>query len=192
MFFVSKGNLFDVYCIKCCSPAQFIWVLVWLWSDWSFLFDYHQTDVRRWAHMQSGRKCCSPAHLSESVSPCRSVCIVLNRKGGKWLTLSTLGKIFSRRYIEIFFLIFSQKTGFEISIGDNLHEISNPVFREKKKKKKNHQFVVCWISPETGKGQSNGHRRSSFVVTLMTNLSVMFITSLSIVSFYNKNEQKTS
>ena len=32
----------------------------------------------------------------------------------------------------IFFFHFSQKTGFDIScIGDNLHEISNPVFWEK-------------------------------------------------------------
>ena len=29
--------------------------------------------------------------------------------------LSTLGKIFSRRHFEIFFLFFSQKTGFDIS-----------------------------------------------------------------------------
>ena len=29
--------------------------------------------------------------------------------------LSTLGKIFSRQHFEIFFLIFSQKTGFDIS-----------------------------------------------------------------------------
>ena len=68
--------------------------------------------------------------------------------------LSTLGKIFSRLHFEIFFSHFSQETGFDIScklspveticmkcqilfemqiifIGDNLHEISNPVFWEK-------------------------------------------------------------
>ena len=36
-----------------------------------------------------------------------------------------------------------------VSIGDNLHEMSNPVFWEKKEK--NHQFVVCWICPEHAK-----------------------------------------
>ena len=37
-----------------------------------------------------------------------------------------------------------------ISNGDNLHEMSNPVFWENKKKYR--LFVVCWISPESGKG----------------------------------------
>ena len=52
------------------------------------------------------------------------------------LTLRTLGKIFSRRHSEIFFL-FSQKTVFDISckllqiVGDNLREMSKPVFWEK-------------------------------------------------------------
>ena len=45
---------------------------------------------------------------------------------------STLGKIFSRWHIEIFFLFFPE-TGFDMSCkivfnGDNLHEMSNPVF----------------------------------------------------------------
>ena len=39
-----------------------------------------------------------------------------------------------------FFLIFPRKTGFDIScklspLGDNLHEMSNPVFLEKEEKK---------------------------------------------------------
>ena len=53
------------------------------------------------------------------------------------LTFSTLGKIFSRQYIEIyiFFLVF-QEIKFRhfmqiVSIGDDLHEQSNPVFSEK-------------------------------------------------------------
>ena len=47
---------------------------------------------------------------------------------GEFLMLSTLGKIFSRQHFEIF-SYFSQKSGFDISInGDNLHELSNPVF----------------------------------------------------------------
>ena len=51
----------------------------------------------------------------------------------KSLTLSVLGKIFSRRHFEIFFL-FSKKTGFKVSCnGDNLHVMSKPVFWENKK-----------------------------------------------------------
>ena len=34
--------------------------------------------------------------------------------------------------------------------GDSLHEMSNPVFWEKYEKYD--QFVVCLISPESGKG----------------------------------------
>ena len=66
------------------------------------------------------------------------------------LTLSTLDKIFSRRHIEIIFLFFPENQIWQfmqvVSIGDNLHEMSNPVFWEKY-----HQFVVSWISPESGK-----------------------------------------
>ena len=50
----------------------------------------------------------------------------------KNLMLSILGKNFSRQYIEIFFLAFPENR-FQhfiqlVSNGDNLHEISNPVF----------------------------------------------------------------
>ena len=46
------------------------------------------------------------------------------------LTLSTLGKIFSRRHFEIFFLIFPRKQDltFHANCLDNLHEMSYPVF----------------------------------------------------------------
>ena len=37
-----------------------------------------------------------------------------------------------------------------VSIGDNLHEMSNPVFWEKYEKY--HQYVVGRIGPESGKG----------------------------------------
>ena len=47
------------------------------------------------------------------------------------LTLCTLDKIFSRRHLEIFFSYFFMQT---ISIGDSLHEMSNPVFWEKIRK----------------------------------------------------------
>ena len=63
-----------------------------------------------------------------------------------YLTLSTLGKNFSRRHIEIFvcLFVFPQKIGFEIPVnwGDNLHEKSNPVFLGKIRKQY-HQFDVC-------------------------------------------------
>ena len=32
-----------------------------------------------------------------------------------------------------------------VSLGDNLHEMPNPIFYEKKKKKYD-QLVICWIS----------------------------------------------
>ena len=35
-----------------------------------------------------------------------------------------------------------------VSLGDNLYEMPKPIFWEKLKKKKNNQFVVCWICPE--------------------------------------------
>ena len=38
-----------------------------------------------------------------------------------------------------------------VSNGDNMHEMSNSIFWGKKKI---HQFVVCWISPENGKGKA--------------------------------------
>ena len=48
------------------------------------------------------------------------------------LTLSTLGKIFSRQHFEIFFLFFPKNRIWHliqtVFIGDNLHEMSNPVF----------------------------------------------------------------
>ena len=36
-----------------------------------------------------------------------------------------------------------------VSNGDNLHEMSSPVFWEKNKKNITN-FVVCWISQESG------------------------------------------
>ena len=58
-----------------------------------------------------------------------------NHDESKDLTLSTLGKIFSRRHFEIFFLFFPENRIWHfmqiVSLGDNLHEMSNPVFWEK-------------------------------------------------------------
>ena len=53
------------------------------------------------------------------------------------LTLSILAKIFSRQHIEVCFLIFPRKQDLtfhaSVSNGDNLHEMSSPVFWENKK-----------------------------------------------------------
>ena len=51
------------------------------------------------------------------------------------LTLSTLGNIFGRLYFQMFFLFFPDNRIWYfmqiVSIGDNFHEMSNPVFWEK-------------------------------------------------------------
>ena len=39
-----------------------------------------------------------------------------------------------------------------VSSGDNLHEMSELIFWKKKNNNKKYQFVICWISPECGKG----------------------------------------
>ena len=65
-----------------------------------------------------------------------------NAKSGKCtlniklnLMLCTLGKIFSRRHTEIFFLFSTENRIWLfmqiVSNGDNLHEMSNPVSWEK-------------------------------------------------------------
>ena len=57
--------------------------------------------------------------------------------------LCMLGKIFSRWHFDIFFLENSIWQSVRIiSLGDNLHEVSDPIFKEKQEK---YQFVVCWI-----------------------------------------------
>ena len=66
------------------------------------------------------------------------------------LKLNILGNNFSRRHFEIFISCFSQQIVFGISyklfLGDNLHEVSEPIFWIKNEKKYN-SFVVCWICP---------------------------------------------
>ena len=64
-------------------------------------------------------------------------------------------KYFNRRHIEIFFFFFSSENRFDVwgklssMDGDNMHEMSNPVYG--KNKKKCYQFVVCWICQESSK-----------------------------------------
>ena len=56
------------------------------------------------------------------------------------ITLSTLGKIFSRRHFEIFFSFFQEnRICFSCKLSP-LHEMSNPMFFCNKK---NNEFVVC-------------------------------------------------
>ena len=62
-----------------------------------------------------------------------------------FLTLSTLGKIFSRHFH--FFLLFFPENRFWhfmhiVPIGDSLYEISKPIFLENKKNI--YQNVICW------------------------------------------------
>ena len=70
--------------------------------------------------------------------------------------LGTLNKIFRWYFDFIFFLFFLGNRIWHfmqtVSIGDNLHEMSNPVFWLIKNKKKNDLFVICWTCPESDKG----------------------------------------
>ena len=76
------------------------------------------------------------------------------------LTLSMLGKNFSRRQIDdVFFFLFSpeNRACYSMQIAswrDNLHEMSKPIFWRKKLEKQ-HQFVVCWFRPELPRRQLN-------------------------------------
>ena len=51
----------------------------------------------------------------------------MNSSKGPPLWLCMLGKNFSRQHFEIF-------SYFSLKIGDNLHEVSDPIFKENKKK----------------------------------------------------------
>ena len=66
------------------------------------------------------------------------------------LTFTILGANLAENKLVIFFLVFPENRIWHfmqiISIGDNLHEMLNPVFMEKYEKI--HQFVICWISSE--------------------------------------------
>ena len=52
---------------------------------------------------------------------------------GFWLTINTLhaGKNFQQWHFEIFFLIFLENRIWHFMQGDNLHEVSGPIFYEK-------------------------------------------------------------
>ena len=69
------------------------------------------------------------------------------------LGLACWEKKFFRGHFEIFFLIFPENTLWHfmqiVSLGDNLHEMSKPIFWANKKY---HQFVICWICTENVNG----------------------------------------
>ena len=79
---------------------------------------------------------CSIQHYCE-VYMC--ICLCLFR-----LMLCILGKNFSRRYFEIYFLFLPENRFWHLMKIVSLHEMSEPVFW-----KKYHQFVVCWICPKS-------------------------------------------
>ena len=58
------------------------------------------------------------------------------------LTLSNMSKNFSRLHFEIFFSEICFGISCKLSLGDNLHEMSEPISWKK------YQFVVCWSSAE--------------------------------------------
>ena len=69
------------------------------------------------------------------------------------LTLSVLGEKFTNDILK-YFSYFSQKTGFDFSCTLSPQEtmcMKCQSLFSGKNKKKYHQFVVCWISPESGK-----------------------------------------
>ena len=70
------------------------------------------------------------------------------------LMLRTLSKIFCRRHFKIFFSYFSKKKVFTFHTKCLLRKqfAWNVKAYFLGKIKKYHQFVVCWISPENGKG----------------------------------------
>ena len=79
----------------------------------------------------------------------------IHTSNGQILTLSTLGIIFSRRHIEIFSLIFPRKQ--DLTFYVNCLQWRQFAWTVKscflgKIRKKYHQFVICWISPESSKG----------------------------------------
>ena len=71
----------------------------------------------------------------------------------RFMLLSMLGKIFSRRHIEIF-SSFSQKTRFDISCKWSPMEticMKCQILFSRKNKKKYHQCVICQICPDNSK-----------------------------------------
>ena len=63
-----------------------------------------------------------------------------------------------------------------VSIGESLHEMSDPLFSEKY-----HKFVVCWIIQESGNGFKN--KKSNFLQVInqtlqMKNNPVAYVTCI--------------
>ena len=71
----------------------------------------------------------------------------------QYLTHSMMGKIFCRRHIEIFLSnYFSQETQFDISCKLSPICMKCQILFPGINKKNSHQFVICRICPESGKG----------------------------------------
>ena len=106
----------------------------------------------------------------------KSKCCLLQR----WLAILVhlyakhSGLDFQQTIFEIFFLIFSQKTGFDIPyklcpLETICRKCQIPF--SSKNKEKYHQFVICWISPESGKGLTDIYTANVFALSIGTDLS---------------------
>ena len=80
---------------------------------------------------------CSIQNYCE-VYMCTCLCLIF------LLMLCMLGKNFSRRYFEIYFLFLPENRLWHLIKIVSLHEMSEPVFWEKY-----YHFVVCWICPKS-------------------------------------------
>ena len=75
--------------------------------------------------------------------------------------LSSLGKIFSRQHIKIFFLFFPENRFWHFML-QNLRQFAwNVKSCFLGKLRKSCQCVICWISPESSKGLYNNVTHSS-------------------------------
>ena len=99
-----------------------------------FLWETTQNDPQGWGVVepQHNQKSCYPEQCLDDAFFIQKYFTDIF---SGFLTLSTLGKIFSRRHFEIFFLFFPENRIWHcmqiVSSGDNLHEMSDPVFWEK-------------------------------------------------------------
>ena len=103
----------------------------------SFKVDYFKRDM---ICRKANRKSQKLSSLSKMEANVPSISSSINYLPYLSLTLSTRGKNFSRQHFEVFFLFFPESKIQHfmqiVSIGDNLHEMSNPVFCGQLKKKK--------------------------------------------------------
>ena len=120
---------FFFFCCCCCCFFCFCFFLLLLFfSDFSqktgFDISFHCLQWRQYWRQCSWN---ARSYFLGKISKMPSIC----------LKLSTLGKIVSRRNIEIFFLLFTENRCWRfmqiVSNGDNLHEMPSSVFWKNKK-----------------------------------------------------------